>query len=56
MKKHVSIEYEMYFMRFEWKCVNAIWSGWVGLMEFDEIKCLKFDEKNALCLINKWEV
>ena len=45
MKKHISIDCEMYFMRFGWKYVNAIYSGWVGLMEFDERKVLKFGEK-----------
>ena len=45
MKKHVSIECEMYFMRFKWKCVNAILGGWVGLMEFDERQVFKFGGK-----------
>ena len=42
MKKHVSIEYENFFMRFGWKCLFAIQDGWVGLMEFNERKVLKF--------------
>ena len=45
MKKHVSIECDNFFKRFEWKCVFAIQGGWVGLMEFNEIKLLKFCEK-----------
>ena len=45
MKKQVSIDCEMYFMRFKRKCVNAIWDGCIGLMEFDERKVLKFWEK-----------
>jgi hypothetical protein len=35
----------MHFMIFGWKCVFAIQGEWVGLMEFDEIKVLKFCEK-----------
>ena len=32
-------------MGFGWKCANAIQGGWVGLMEFNERKVLKFGEK-----------
>ena len=32
MEKHVSIKYEIYFMSFGWKFVNAIHSWLVGLM------------------------
>ena len=45
MKKHVSVECEKFFIIFRWKCVFAIQGGWVGLMEFDERKVLKFGEK-----------
>ena len=35
----------MYLVRFRWESLNAIQGGWVGLMEFDERKVLKFGEK-----------
>ena len=51
MKKHVLIEDEMFFMSFKWKCVNAIQSGWVGLMGVQWVKKFWSWEKNAL----SWE-
>ena len=56
MKKHVSFDSNMSFMRFGWKCDLAIHSGKVCLMEFDERKSFEVDGKNALCLRKKWEV
>ena len=47
MKKHVLIKYEMNFMSFRWKCMNAIRSGWVGLMEF---RCVKIFEVEKIML------
>ena len=44
MNKHVSINSEKYLIRFRWKSVFAIQGEWVGLMEFDERKVLKFCE------------
>ena len=55
MKKHVLIKDEIYFMIFGWKCVNAIRSGWVGLMELDERKVFEVWRKNALSWENKWK-
>ena len=59
MKKHVSIENEMSFMSFRWKCVNAIKSRWVGLMgvgwmkSFEVWKDLLWVEKTSE---NEWKV
>lgn len=57
--ENVSIQNNISFMSFGWKCVNAISNGWVGLMEFDERKVLKFGE-NMLWVEktseSRWEV
>ena len=45
MKKHVSFDSEMSFMRFGWKCVFAIQGEGVCLMEFDERKKIEVDGK-----------
>ena len=45
MKKQVSFDSNMYFMRFSWKQVFAIRDEKVCLMGFDERKSLKFDER-----------
>ena len=56
MKKHVSIDYENYFMGFRWKCVfcNPGWMSWshgVRWKKSFEVCC-----KIALSWENKWEV
>ena len=56
MKKHVSFDSKMSFMRFRWKCVFAIRGEKVCLMEFDERKSFEVGGKNALSLRKKWEV
>jgi hypothetical protein len=56
MQKHVSFDSEMYLMIFGWKWIFSIRDEKVCLTEIDERKSLKFDENNALCLGNKWEV
>lgn len=53
MKKHVSFDYEMSFMRFGWKCDFAIRGGKVSPMEFNERKSFDVDGNNALCLRKK---
>ena len=45
MNKHVLIEDNMYFISFIWKCVDAIRSGWVGLMEVRWAKSFEVEEK-----------
>ena len=55
MKKHVSIDSEMSFMRFGWKCVFAIFGEWVSLMEFDERKNFEVLWKYTLSWENKWK-
>ena len=56
MKKHVSIDFEMFFMRFIWKCFYASHDEWVSLMEFDGRKCFEVYGKSAFSWENKWEV
>ena len=59
MKKHVSIQDEIYFMRFRSKCVNAIQSEWVGLVgvrwvkSFEVWKRMPWVEKESE---SKWNV
>ena len=55
-KKHVSFDTEMYFMRFGWKWVfcNPWWKSVSHGIQWK--KFFWSDEKNALCLRNKWEV
>ena len=54
MKKHVSFDSEMSFVRFRWKCDFAIRGEKVCLMEFDERKSFEVDGKNAL-IWTKWD-
>ena len=48
MKKRVSFDSKMSFMRFGWNCVFAICGEKVCLMEFDERKSFEVDGNNTL--------